>query len=200
VPTYCGGRISYNTGMVDHSLLIQTQRLMSIPMPRVHSAAGLLCPVATGFQLKWPLALPVLSIAVLELIPIVFAAGTWGASWRQAQVCFHSDNMAVVVVINKCYSPDQSLIHLLRCLAFFAAYYSFQFSAAHVPGLSITAADALSRDNINLFHSLTPQVSSRSPVPHRLQHLLLSEPPSWGSPDLNSWFKSCLPGASPPQL
>jgi hypothetical protein len=150
-------------------------------------------------QLQWPPSLPVFSIAVLELIPIFLATGTWGPFWQQAQVHFYCDNAAAVVAINKRYLPDQLVIHLLRCLAFFAAYYQFQFSAEHVPGSLKSAADALSRNNINIFLSLAPQVSSQSPVSDQLKHLLLSTPPVWGSPDWTSQFRACLQEVSPPQ-
>jgi hypothetical protein len=85
------------------------------------------------------------------------------------------------------------------CLTFFAAYYQFQFSAEHVPGSLKSAADALSRNNINIFLSLAPQVSSQSPVSDQLKHLLLSTPPVWGSPDWTSQFRACLQEVSPPQ-
>ena len=97
-------------------------------------------------------------IATKELVPIVIAAAIWGSQWKGQGVCFHSDNMAVVAVIKKNSSHDPSLMHLLRCLCFFAAYYQFHCSAEHIAGVSNIAADALSRDNPSLFCSMCPQV------------------------------------------
>ena len=48
---------------------------------------------------------------------------------------------------NRMFSSNSSLIHLLRCLSFFAAYFGFHFRAEHVPGVENGAADALSRNN-----------------------------------------------------
>ena len=93
-----------------------------------------------------------------ELLPIVVAAAVWGAQWGRQRICFRCDNMAVVELLKSHTSQDQLLMHLLRCLAFYATYFRFQFHATHVPGVLNTAADALSRDNLSLFNSLVPQV------------------------------------------
>ena len=103
------------------------------------------------------------SIATLELIPIVIAAALWGPQWHSQVVLFHSDNVAVVCDINRMFSSNSSLIHLLRCLSFYAAYFGFHFKAEHVPGVKNSAADALSCNNVHLFLSLVPQVLARSP-------------------------------------
>ena len=83
------------------------------------------------FQLRWPVRCDGTNIGTKELLPIVVAAAMWGASWQGAHVCFHSDNMAVVMVINKHLAKDVSTIHLLRCLFFYLAYFKFHYSAVH---------------------------------------------------------------------
>ena len=40
-----------------------------------------------------------IDISVKELFPIVVAAAIWGKGWRQTRVCFHTDNMAVVAML-----------------------------------------------------------------------------------------------------
>ena len=72
---------------------------------------------------------------------------------------FYSDNLAAVAVIQCRSTRDLVLLHLLRCLYFYAAYYQFTYAACHVPGASNVAADALSRDNMTFFHSLVPQAT-----------------------------------------
>lgn len=74
------------------------------------------------------------SIACKEMLPIVMAAALWGHQWHNCQVQVWSDNMAAVQVVNKLTSPDPILMHLLRCLHFFAAHYAFKLRAAHVAG------------------------------------------------------------------
>ena len=105
------------------------------------------------------------SFAALELIPVVVAATLWGDNWQGKLVCFHSDNKAVVSVLNKGHAQDVALTHLMWCLAFLAAFHGFHFSSVHVPGRLNEAADALSRNNLTLFHSFLPQALLESIIP-----------------------------------
>ena len=110
------------------------------------------------FQLQWPETWSSANIAIKELVPIVIAAAIWGPCWQQKCVCFRTDNMAVVDVVTSRTAKDPLLVHLIRCLVFYAAFYQFDFMAKHIPGIHNIAADALSRDNLALFLSLTPQI------------------------------------------
>ena len=87
----------------------------------------------------------------------VVAAAMWGQTWHQHRVFFHSDNAAVVAVIQNKSARQPSMLHLLRCLYFFAAYYHFSYSVHHLPGVTNAVADALSRNNMSLFISLVSQ-------------------------------------------
>ena len=49
-------------------------------------------------------------------------------------VQFVSDNEAVVAVFNSGYARDGVLMHLVWCLFFIAASFSFWYSACHIPG------------------------------------------------------------------
>ena len=111
----------------------------------------------------------------MELIPVVIAASIWGSHWQGQLVCFHSDNVAVV---HEGFSANKALIHLLRCLSFFAAFFRFHYKAIHISGVANRAADALSCNNLVLFHSLVPQVHARSLVPGQLQEFLITNPPN----------------------
>ena len=76
-------------------------------------------------QYQWETSWQHLSIAAKELVPIVMAAALWGHKWQGMVVQFVSDNEAVVVVLNSGYAKDGVLMHLLRCLLFIAASFSF---------------------------------------------------------------------------
>ena len=89
-------------------------------------------------------------------------------------------------------------MHLLRCLAFYAAYFRFQFYATHVPGALNTAADALSRNNMSLFTSLVPQ-GQQLCVPAVVLDLLVHVRPDWGSNSWTSFFTRSLTMVYPPQ-
>ena len=56
-----------------------------------------------------------------ELVTIVMACVVWGQAWRGQVVHVHSDNEAVVAVLNSGYSKDEQLMHLVRCLFFVLA-------------------------------------------------------------------------------
>ena len=121
----------------------------------------------------------------------------WGRQWKRSCVCFRSDNMAVVSVLTTRTARDPLLMHLLRCLVFYAATYRFSFKSEHIPGVDNTAADAISRNNLSLFTSLLPQIPQRL-VPPRVLELLVTQRPDWGS---NSWtraFTRSLIWGSPP--
>ena len=134
------------------------------------------------------------SIAVRELVPVVVAAAIWGQGWRGKLIQFNSDNMSVVEVVNKRYSKKAMLMHLLRCLVFFAARESFWFCAQHVPGVLNGRADALSRGEIDRFHFYSPQGTSLSStqVPKEVTQVILDPGGDWVSDLWTQQFKDSL--------
>ena len=142
-------------------------------------------------QVEWPVSWQEVDISVKELVPVVMAAAVWGRSWRQCHIIFHSDNAAVVAVVQRKTAKHPSLLHLVRCLYFYAAHFHFSYDAQHVPGVVNVAADALSRNNMSLFHSLIPQ-AARSTVGQALMELLVLRRPDWGSRDWIALFRATL--------
>ncbi len=137
------------------------------------------------FQTQWPQEWDWVDIASKELVPVVVAAALWGPYWSGKHVCFHSDNMSVVAILASRTARTPLLMHLLRCFAFFSAYFGFSFSAKHIPGVLNTAADALSRNNLSLFFSLAPQTPQFN-IPPALHNLLINTKPDWGS---TTWMR-----------
>ena len=88
-------------------------------------------------------------------------------------------------------------MHMLHCLAFYAAYYRFQFTAEHIPVVLNVAADALSHDNISLFHSLVPQ-SQPVALPAAVVDLIVNSRPDWGSQAWTRSFTNSLIREFPP--
>ena len=113
-----------------------------------------------------------------ELVPVVIAAVLWGHKWARQRVRFISDNMAVVDLLRSRTTKDTIVMHLLRCLTFYAAFYQFTFESRHVPGAQNTAADAISRHNISLFLSLVPQAMQVT-IPPAVSDLLVNNLPDW---------------------
>ena len=99
--------------------------------------------------------------------------------------------MAVVELLKSQTSQDKLLMHLLHCLAFYAAYFRFQYHATHVPGVQNTASDALSCNNMFLFTSLVPQ-GLQLLVPTPILDLLVHDRPDWDSKDWTSLFRCSL--------
>ena len=126
-------------------------------------------------QLQWPPEWAQVTIAPKELVPIVLAVAMWGPQWRSKKVRCQCDNMAVVFAINKKSARDPALSRLLRLLSLFAAIYDVTLVARHLPGIQNTMADALSRNNMQLFRSSHPQASPiPTIIPNSLQDLLLN--------------------------
>ena len=150
------------------------------------------------FQIRWPEDWREINIAAKELVPVVAAAALWGPGWSGMHIRFHSDNAAVVAILNTRTAKTPLLMHLLRCFSFYCAHFGIHFSAAHVPGVSNTAADALSRNNLPLFLSLLPQ-TPRATLPPSLLELLITSRPDWGSQSWTQLFTRSLMEASPSQ-
>ena len=62
----------------------------------------------------WPVAWQHKNIAFLELYPILAAFATWGPSLQNRKILIHTDNMAIVHVLNKATSKDNDIMCLLR--------------------------------------------------------------------------------------
>ena len=141
---------------------------------------------------------PLVNIACKEMVPVLLAAATWGKSWAGQCVCFQSDNMAVVSVLRSGKAKDHTLLHLLRCLHFYSATLMFTYTATHIAGKLNTAADALSRNKLQLFLSTFPQADkSPTPIPQAARNLVFRGPPNWTSTDWREQFKASLTEESP---
>ena len=130
------------------------------------------------FQIEWPTGWEGVDISVKEFVPVVVAAALWGGLWQGHHIRFHSDNMAVVSILNMKTSKAPQLMQLLRCFSFYCAFYCFHVSCMHVPGAMNVAADALSRNNLPLFSSLVPKAHQYA-IPTALVELLITSRPDW---------------------
>ena len=97
------------------------------------------------FQLEWPPSWTSMDIVVKELVPIVVGSAIWGKLWYHKCVCFHTDNMAIVAILQNWSAKNTVAHHLLHCFHFYTAYFQYDYSVAYIPGVLNVAADALSR-------------------------------------------------------
>ena len=75
------------------------------------------------FQLQWPESWASVHITVKELAPIVVACAIWGPGWRGKTVRCLCDNAAVVAILLSGTAKHPLVMHLMRCLSFFVAFY-----------------------------------------------------------------------------
>ena len=176
-----------------------------LEVPLEHSISQHVCSDASGvygcgawwqsrwFQFQWPHNFIQQPIATKELLPIVLACLVWGKLWRNQGILVHSDNEAVVAVINSGYSKDSSLMQLLRCLFFIKAYFEISLSAIHIKGEDNVGADAISRNNLHVSFAQVPQADPYpTPIPKSALDLLVLQQPDWLSPNWSQLFKNCL--------
>jgi hypothetical protein len=136
------------------------------------------------FQCAWSEQWASVNIATKELVPIVIAVAIWGSHWASSHVRIRCDNMAVVDILKARSSRDPGVMHLLRCLHFFAAKHDLRLSASHIAGVDNTLADALSRNNLPLFFLSCPKAHAHpTPVPSTLWSLVVEQQPDWLSHD-----------------
>ena len=105
---------------------------------------------------EWPDSWKTQNIALLELYPIVVAMHIWGHVLTSKRVLLHTDNQALVPIINKRTCKDTQIMKLVRSLMLATMRSHIIIKAVHVPGRSNGLADALSRLQVDRFHSLAP--------------------------------------------
>ena len=96
-------------------------------------------------QSKWPESWKQFNISVLELYPILVSVHVWAHLLKNHTIIFHCDNMAVVHILNSRTAKDPHLLALLRHLVLLSLKYNINFRANHIPGLTNSIADKLSR-------------------------------------------------------
>ena len=105
---------------------------------------------------QWPADLLPFGIAWKELFPIVLALEIWGPDLKNKCITLHSDNEAVVHMLNKQTSKDTDIMHLVRRFVLSCMKYNLLIHAVHIPGKFNVLPDALSRLQIDKFRSLAP--------------------------------------------
>lgn len=129
------------------------------------------------------------SSALHELYPILVVACLWGHEWSRKSILIHSDNSALVAVINKGRFDSISPMPVLRHLTWLSVTHCFILRAAHVPGHHNCIADSLYRFEFQRFRRLASDTdlhptpipsfslrsspkrrSSQSPSPHPINH------------------------------
>ncbi|XP_033744320.1 uncharacterized protein LOC117330207 [Pecten maximus] len=107
-----------------------------------------------------------MSIAFMELYPIVLACMIWGHKWSGLRIRLHCDNQATVDIIRKGRSKCAYIMPFMRRLTWCTFIHNFVLTAVHIPGKQNNIADALSRFQMDRFHDLAPAAKkSQNPIP-----------------------------------
>ena len=152
------------------------------------------------FQCQWSPSWAGINIAIKELVPVVLAVAVWGEKWAHKHVLVQCDNMAVVACIHSQSSKVPTIMHLLRTLHFITAFFDINLTACHLPGEVNILADALSRNNLQVFFRQCPVAETQpTPIPQDLWDVVVAIQPDWLSPCWRTKLQSCSLWASPPQ-
>ena len=141
---------------------------------------------SSWFQLEWPAAAREYHISFKELFAGLVSAALWGNQWRGSRVQWLCDNQPAVHAVCSRSCRDPLMMHLVRCLFFLEAWFSFELVAVHLPGRENMLADDLSRNRLSAFLSKAPSANpAPAPLPPGLPELLLDQD-GWMSP---SWTR-----------
>lgn len=106
------------------------------------------------------------NITIKELYPIVMAVSLWAERFANKCIALHTDNEAVVHILNAQSSRDTQIMHLVRKFVLTCLQHNIHFKALHVPGINNPLADALSRLQVDKFKKLAPSAAPlATPVP-----------------------------------
>ena len=153
------------------------------------------------FQWQWPSNWASVSIMAKELVPILLSCIVWGPVLAKYRALFQCDNLSLVAAICKGSSEDKVVMHLLRCLWFFIAYFDIDLSVEHIPGTVNCTADQLSRNQMQSFFLLHPQVSPLPvPLPPHLLQLVAVQDLDWTSTGFSRIFRDIINWVQPPPL
>ena len=96
-------------------------------------------------QAKWPPSWKKFHISVLELYPIFVLISIFAPLLRNSNILFHSDNSAVVTMINKQTSKNKPAMAILRKLVLTLMQFNVSLRSEHIPGTNNVLADHISR-------------------------------------------------------
>ena len=144
-------------------------------------------------QLRWSGEWACQVIMAKEFVPAVLRMAVWDPLLARQNVLLQCDNLSLVTSINKGTAKLFLVMHLLCSLWFFTVHYDTALTATHILGVTNTAADQLSRNQLPLFHLTNPRVSMLpTPIPTSLQKIIFPRGPDWTSPKFRKLCKDTL--------
>ena len=102
-----------------------------------------------------------IDIDYLELFAIYAACATWGHFWPGKRIVICTDNKPITDVWQAGTSKSKPIMSLIRSTFLIAAKNQFSLSLKYIPGKTNTAADLISRFQVNKFLKLMPEADIR---------------------------------------
>ena len=96
------------------------------------------------------------SIAYLEYVPVLLALLVWGTELANTKIIFHSDNKAVVQIINRQSSRCVHIMKLVRRLTRACLHHNILLKGRYIRGAANIIADSLSRFDMHTFFQEVP--------------------------------------------
>ena len=85
------------------------------------------------------------------------------------------------------------MMQMIRCLFFIRAFFDISLCVVHIPSHLNTGADAISRNNLQVFHMQVPEaLPAPSVIPAALLDLLAHWQLDWTSPVWSQLFRTCF--------
>ena len=128
--------------------------------------------------LKWPSTWDASvrrDITFLEMVPILMAIWVWSNYFTAKKLLIHTDNMALVHILNTQTSKSVNVMSLVRPLVLLCLKQNIQIKCVHVPGYTNSIADAISRFQWDRFRKLATS-ADQTPHPISLELLRVLNP------------------------
>ena len=101
------------------------------------------------FQIVYPEHWSKRSITYLELYPVVVGAHMFVHVLAGKRIVFYTDNYAVMVILNKCTSPNPKFMPLVRKLVLLSMKHGFRIVSRHLKGTLNIVSDRISRFQVS---------------------------------------------------
>jgi hypothetical protein len=98
------------------------------------------------------------NIAVRELYPIFAALHLWVDTFEDKCIHIHTDNHALVAVLNKLYSKDKAIRRILKPIALLCITRNVRLVTHHLAGVLNVGPDLLSRGKVAEFFEKFPDM------------------------------------------
>jgi hypothetical protein len=127
-----------------------------------------------GWPESWKSPDIMADITFLELVPIVLAVFLFKIQFLDKKIVLHTDNKALVSILNKKSSRSPRVMELIRPLVLLSMINNIYFKACHIDGYNNAIADSISRKQWSRFRALAPKSHQQpAPIPEDFTKMIL---------------------------